>query len=383
MINISKLYCGLAGASDDLRYEPKRPHHPVAVYNCTARCNLKCLHCYSSSKNDSFAAELSTAQAKKLIAQLAEYGCPVVLFSGGEPLLRPDIFELIAYSRNLGMKTVVSTNGTLIDLETAQRLAALKLDYAGISLDGPQTQHDAFRGLAGSFDAAVRGIENCQKVGIKTGMRFTMTRQNIGHVESVFDIADNLGVRRVCFYHLTRTGRAAEMQNQMPSARKIREAMDVIVEKTDKFVANDLVDEVLTVGNHADGPYLLNRMNRQKHPLMTHAFNFLMAAGGNRTGQNIACINWDGNVFPDQFFRNYSLGNVMKESFSKIWENADDRVLHILRNKSEFKDPRCGKCKWFDLCRGNFRFLGADCKIENWRNEPPCYLTDNEIKSKA
>ena len=380
MINISKLYCGLAGASDDLRYTPKRPHHPVAVYNCTASCNLKCLHCYSASNEKSPAAELSTARAKKLIAQLAEYGCPVILFSGGEPLLRPDIFELIAYARNIGMKTVLSTNGTLIDPETAQRLAALNLDYVGVSIDGPRKQHDDFRRTPGSFNAAVQGIENCQKIGIKTGLRFTITKQNAEHIDSIFEIADGLGVRRICFYHLIRTGRAAETQNQMPSARQTRLAMDVIIEKTDKSVANDLVDEVLTVGNHADGPYLLNMMNRRNHPLMTHAFNFLMAAGGNRTAQNIACINWDGRVFPDQFFRNYSLGSVTKESFSAIWEDHDDPVLHILRNKSEFRDPRCKLCKWFDLCRGNFRFLGDDCKIENWQNEPLCYLTDSEIK---
>ena len=380
MINVSKLYCGLAGQSDELRYASHKTNRPIAVYNCTARCNLKCLHCYSSSSSAESANELSTSQAKKLLSQLADYGCPVVLFSGGEPLLRDDLFDLISCAAGLGLKTVLSTNGTLIDQVKAAKLVEAGLSYVGISIDGPEPFHDIFRSAKGSFQATMQGIANCRKAGIRTGLRFTMTKRNAGQIESIFDIAQNAGIRRICFYHLIRTGRAQKLNDQTLSARRTRNTIDTIIEKTDLFVNDDLVDEVLTVGNHADGPYLLHRMNLENSPLAEKALNLLLANGGNRIGQNIASINWDGNVFCDQFWRNYSLGNVSQKSFGRIWDNPSEPILNMLRNNSQYRDPRCAECKWFDLCKGNFRFLGPDSAIQHWQNEPPCYLTDAEIK---
>ena len=380
MINVSKLYCGLAGQSDELRYAGPKTTRPIAVYNCTARCNLKCLHCYSSSDANQSANELSTSQAKKLLSQLADYGCPVVLFSGGEPLLRDDLFELISYAGGRGLKTVLSTNGTLIDRPAAQRLAEAGISYVGISIDGPEPFHDIFRAVKGSFQATLQGIANCRKAGIRTGLRFTMTKHNADQIEAVFDIAENSGIRRICFYHLIRTGRAEKLNDQALSNPRTRNAVDTIIEKTDLFVNDDLVDEVLTVGNHADGPYLLRRMNLENSPLAEKTVKLLMANGGNRIGQNIASINWNGEVFCDQFWRNYSLGNAAQEPFSKIWDDSSDPVLNMLRNKSKYRDARCAKCKWFELCKGNFRFLGSDCAIEHWQNEPACYLTDKEIR---
>jgi len=379
MINVSKLYCGLAGQSDSLRYSSEKTHRPITVYNCTARCNLKCLHCYSSSGASKSASELSTSQAKELISQLADYRCPVVLFSGGEPLLREDIFELIAHAGKVGIKAVLSTNGTLIDRSRAARLAGAGISYVGISIDGPEPFHDKFRASKGSFQATMQGFANCRKAGIRMGLRFTITKHNAGQIETVFDIAENSDIRRICFYHLIRMGRAKDMEDAGLSQQQTRLAVNTIIEKTDLFVNDDLVDEVLTVGNHADGPYLVTRMKRENSPLAPQAVNLLLANGGNRIGQNISSINWDGEVYADQFWRNYPLGNVTEKTFADIWDNSSDPVLHKLRNKSEYRDRRCAKCKWFDLCKGNFRFLGSDSSIESWQNEPACYLTDKEI----
>ncbi len=379
MINISKLYSGLAGQSDALRYTGEKNTRPIAVFNCTARCNLKCLHCYSSSDASKAANELSTEQAKSLIDQLADYKCPVILFSGGEPLLREDLFELISYARHVGLKTVISTNGTLIDKVEAAKLAEAGISYAGISLDGPEPFHDNFRATKGSFKATMRGYANCLEAGIRMGLRFTITKHNADQVEAVFDIAESAKIRRICFYHLIRMGRAKDMEDPAPSLQQTRLAIDTIIDKTDQFVNDDLIDEVLTVGNHADGPYLITRLQRENSPLAAEAVNLLLANAGNRIGQNISSIGWDGEVYADQFWRTYSLGNVMKKNFTEIWNNSDDPVLHKLRNKDKFKDPRCARCKWFDLCKGNFRFIGTDSSIENWHNEPPCYLTDKEI----
>ncbi|MCJ7729522.1 MAG: radical SAM protein [Sedimentisphaerales bacterium] len=392
MINISKLYCGRAGESDTLRYSAKDSSGPVVVYNCTSKCNLKCLHCYSSSQTNQRDDELDTTQAKKLLTQLAEVNCPVVLFSGGEPLLREDLFELLVEAKRLDLRTVISTNGTLIDSAAADRLAKAGVSYAGISIDGDEESHDKFRASKGSFKAAVRGIENCQKAGIKTGLRFTITKSNAGQIPFVFALAASTGTRRICFYHLIRTGRAKELNNQTLTPQRTRQAVDTIIEKTKEFVQKDLIGEVLTVGNHADGPFLLMKLKEFSRRRYGDVFSpqaclgvieecqkLLTLHGGNKTGEKIACVSWDGSVHPDQFWRNYSLGNTKDKTFKAIWENPDELVLKKLRNKSKFADIRCLKCKWFDLCKGNFRFLGPDPADKNWLLEPPCYLTDQEI----
>lgn len=403
MINISKLYCGLAGKSDHLRYATSSEVYqrlnpassienrvsriengPVVAFNCTSRCNLNCLHCYSSSTSDLSSSELSTAEAKQLLRQLAEANCPVVLFTGGEPLLRNDLFELLAEAKRLPLRTVISTNGTLIDSAAAKKLAGLGVSYVGISIDGDQSFHDTFRQSSGCFKAALAGVENCQKAGLKTGLRFTIAKQNANKIPTVFDIAAEANIRRICFYHLVKAGRAKKMTDNNLTAVETRHAVDTIIEKTEEFVQKKLVDEVLTVGNHADGPYLLlklqqNSTSKDAARTTHNARRFLLANGGNKIGEKIASVGWDGSVYPDQFWRNYSLGNVKDKTFKEIWNNQDEPVLNKLRNKSRFTDKRCSKCKWFDLCKGNFRFLGPDPSEKNWLLEPACYLTDEEI----
>jgi radical SAM protein with 4Fe4S-binding SPASM domain len=379
MINISKLYCGLAGESDHLRYGQQNSFSPVVAYNCTSRCNLKCLHCYSNSTADLSSSDLSTTEAKQLLRQLAEVNCPVVLFTGGEPLLRNDLFDLLAEAKQLALRTVISTNGTLIDSAAAKKLAGLGVSYVGISIDGDQSFHDAFRQSPGCFKAALAGVENCQKAGLKTGLRFTITKQNANKIPVIFDIAASANIRRICFYHLVKAGRAKKLNSQLLTPQQTRHAVDTIIEKTKEFVQKKLVDEVLTVGNHADGPYLLVKMTKEKNHRFEKAGQLLLANGGNKIGEKIASVGWDGSVYPDQFWRNYSLGNVKDKTFRQIWNNPNEPVLNKLRKKNEFADKRCLRCKWFDLCKGNFRFLGPQSNDKYWLNEPACYLTDEEI----
>ncbi|MBN1392030.1 MAG: radical SAM protein [Sedimentisphaerales bacterium] len=380
MINISKLYCGLAGESDHLRYKQQNSFGPVVAYNCTSRCNLNCLHCYSNSTSGLSNDELTTEEAKQLLHQLAEANCPVVLFTGGEPLLRNDLFELLTEAKRLPLRAVISTNGTLIDSAVAKKFAFLGVSYVGISIDGDEPFHDAFRQSPGCFKAALAGIKNCQKAGLKTGLRFTITKQNVGKIPAVFDIAASADIRRICFYHLVKAGRAKNLDELLLTPQQTRSAIETIIEKTKEFVQKQLVDEVLTVGNHADGPYLLLKMAKEKNKLYEKARQLLLAAGGSKIGEKIASVSWDGSVYPDQFWRNYSLGNVKDHTFKEIWNNPAESVLNKLRNKNTFADKKCLACKWFDLCKGNFRFLGPDPAEENWLLEPPCYLAKEEIK---
>jgi radical SAM protein with 4Fe4S-binding SPASM domain len=391
MINISKLYCGRGGESDALRYSAADSSAvalakadsfgPVVVYNCTLKCNLKCLHCYSFSQTNRCADELDTAEAKKLLSQLTEVNCPAVLFSGGEPLLREDLFELLAEANRLNLRTVISTNGTLIDSAAADKLAQAKVSYVGVSIDGDEEFHDKFRASKGSFKAAVMGIENCQKAGIKTGLRFTITKSNAGQIPFVFELAASAGVRRICFYHLIRTGRAKKLNSQTPTPQQTRRVVDTIIEKTSECAQENIINEVLTVGNHADGPFLLLKMLRENNANFETARKLLLSNGGNKTGEKIGCVSFNGSVHPDQFWQNYSLGSIKNKTFKAIWKNPDEPVLNKLRNKTKFADKRCLKCKWLDLCKGNFRFLDSRANDEYWLNEPACYLTDEEIRN--
>ena len=386
MINISKLYCSKSGQSDELRYSADDSSGPVAVFNCTNRCNLNCVHCYSGSSATETSDELTTAQVKKLLAGLADVKSPVVLFSGGEPLLREDLFELLSEANNRGLRTVLSTNGTLISSDIAKRLAEKSVSYIGISIDGNESFHDSFRKSGGSFEAALAGIKNCTTAGIRTGLRFTITKQNANYVPFIFELASKEGIRRICFYHLVRCGRASSLDGQTPSTLQSRKIVDAIIEKTAEYVDRGLLDEVLTVGNHCDGPFLLLRMQKEAENLKLKTQNYKKAEellrinGGNRIGEKIVCISWDGNVYPDQFWRNYSLGNIREKTFPEIWNNSSEPVLNKLRNKSKFADKRCLTCCWFDFCKGNYRFLGPDPAEKNWLLEPACYLADDEIK---
>lgn len=379
MINLTKLYCGKSGRSDELRYPPHRDNKPIVVFNCTWRCNLKCRHCYSHVQNCREEAELSTEQARRLIDQIAAFGCPVLLFSGGEPLLREDLFDLIQYAGGKGLRTVLSTNGTRLQDEKARLLASLGVSYVGVSLDGPADFHDDFRQEKGSFAAAAEGIRACRRAGIPAGIRFTMTADNLKQIPSIFKIAEDLDVRRICFYHLIRTGRAKSLDKAVPSVSLMREAMDAILGLTEQLTSAGTVDEVLTVGNHADGPYLLMRLRQVSAVRAAAAEAWLQRAAGNRIGQNIAAVDWAGRVYPDQFWRLYPLGNILDRPFAEIWQDESCPVLRILRNKKEYQDPRCRRCRWFDLCGGNFRSLDGGADVRDWRNEPPCYLTDEEI----
>ena len=180
MIGVSKLYCGAVEASDPLRYgrmSKDLPSHllqfskdkkPVVVWNITQRCNLKCVHCYSRSENKKYSNELSTDEGIQLLDDLAGFGSPVVLFSGGEPLIRPDILKLIQHATVSGMRAVLSTNGTLIDEPMAAKLKDIGLSYVGISLDGLEKVHDSFRGVEGTFERVLRAINNCKAARSKS-----------------------------------------------------------------------------------------------------------------------------------------------------------------------------------------------------------------------
>lgn len=391
MIGISKLYCGTVEPSDALRYgrhSSRLPSHllqfsedkrPVIVWNITRACNLKCVHCYAHATAGSSGDELTTAEGLRMIDDMAQYGVPVLLFSGGEPLVRKDLPELAAYAVQKGMRAVISTNGTLIDRSTAQTLKQIGLSYVGISLDGLEPVNDLFRGVKGAFAKALNGIRNCQEAGIKVGLRFTMNKRNADQIDGIFDLLEKMEIPRVCFYHLVYAGRGSALLADDLTHEQTRAAVDLIIDRTRRLHDQGKPKEVLTVDNHADGPYLYMRLRQEDPKRAEEVLELLKMNEGNNSGRGIGCVSWDGQVYADQFWRHQSFGNVRQRPFSKIWTEPEDPLLLQLKEKKKYVQGRCATCCWLDVCGGNFRVRAEAVTGNVWAPDPACYLTDEEI----
>jgi Fe-coproporphyrin III synthase len=395
MIGISKLYLGTVEPSDALRYgrrSDQLPSHllqfsqdkkPVVVWNVTRQCNLKCRHCYAQAQGKKPKGELTTQEGKILLDDLSTFGAPVILFSGGEPLLRPDLPELAQYAVDKGMRAVISTNGTLITLNLAKILKKVGLSYVGISLDGMEAVNDRFRGVSGAFAQALAGIRNCREAGIKVGLRFTINRLNEDQVAPIFDLLQTEDIPRVCFYHLVYAGRGSQLMEEDLDHAQTRQIVDLIIDRTKELFEAGYEKEVLTVDNHADGPYLYLRLVKEGSSRSSEVLELLKMNEGNSSGRGIGCVSWDGEVHADQFWRHFSFGNVREKSFSQIWQDTSHPLMTQLKDKKKYVTGRCSECRWLDICGGNFRVRAEAAVGDLWAPDPACYLTDEEIKKRG
>ena len=393
MIGISKLYCGTVEPSDVLRYGRKSKSlpsnllqfssdkKPVVVWNITRTCNLRCVHCYSHSDQRRYEGELTTSQGKELLRDLAEFGVPVVLFSGGEPLIRGDVPELGRYAKELGLRVVISTNGTLIANGFARELGEMGVSYVGVSLDGLSKINDRFRGVKGAFDKALEGIRRCKEYGIKVGLRFTISKRNVTDVPPIFDLIEKEGIERICFYHLVYTGRGSKLIDEDLTKEETRKIVDFIIDRTSDLHRKGRKVEVLTVDNHADGVYLYLRMKKERNPRAEKVLELLKMNSGNSSGIGIGCVSWNGDIHADQFWRHHTFGNVRERKFSEVWLDLSDTLMNRLRNRKPYMKGRCARCRWFDICNGNFRVRAEAKSGDLWSEDPACYLTDEEIGS--
>ncbi len=390
MISVSKLLCGLDAESDGLRYDAaadstkpqiteERQRRPVVVWNTTKRCNLYCEHCYAAADAEGAPNELSTAEGKGLIDDLADYGVPVLLFSGGEPMVREDLPELVSYAADSGIRPVLSTNGTLLTRDRARELKEAGLKYAGVSVDGLPERNDRIRGQKGAFDAAVRGIEACLDVGLKTGLRYTITDHNVADLAGVVDLLVDAGVDRFCFYHLDYGGRGAEIADVDLSPEATREAVTDLCDLTREYHAAGEEIETLLVGNYADAGYLVEYADRELGTNRAGLIRrYLESNGGDPTGERVADVDPVGNVHLTQFWQGYALGNVRDRSFGAIWEDESNPLLAALRNREERLTGRCADCAYQAVCRGGSRLRALSVHGDPFAPDPKCYLTDAE-----
>jgi radical SAM protein with 4Fe4S-binding SPASM domain len=398
MIDISVLYCGLETPSTPHRYGRKitqisPPEHqkmavaksakdrrPIVVWNLTRTCNLKCAHCYTDSEARKYSGELTTAECKTVLDDLAAFKVPAVLFSGGEPLVRDDVFELAEYARGLGLHVVLSTNGTMIDEAMARRFVDLKFAYIGISLDSAiPAIHDSFRGMQGAFDRTMRGFRNCVLAGQKVGLRLTLTRHTSQNLDQLFDLIDRENIDRACFYHLCPAGRGKSLDMLTPE--EARKAVDTIVTRTQQLNEKGRRTEILTVDNHADGPYLYLRMLKEGHPRAQQVLEMLQWNGGGRysSGVGISNIDFNGNVHADQFSMYRHFGNVRQRKFSEIWQDTNNPIMAGLKDRLPLLEGRCATCRFKNVCAGGLRARAEISTGRPWAADTGCYLTDEEI----
>jgi len=395
MINISKLYCDQLTPGDWIRYgtegtsrrsQDKIPNsasqrRPIVVWNITRLCNLKCVHCYNDSGNEKAQDELTTEQAKAVLEDLADFGVPSVLFSGGEPLMRKDLLELLAYAGELGLRTVVSTNGTLISSRLAKSLKRCGVSYVGISLDGTGDINDRFRGVQGAFDKALEGIRNCKDQGVRVGLRLTLTQRNVQDLDALFDFFEAENIERACFYHLVPSGRGKGISGEALTHSQSRAAIDKILARARQFKAAGRQTDILTVDNHVDGVYLYLKLLAEDSDRAEAVWQLLTWNGGGlySSGVGIGCIDFHGRVHPDQFWWHYDLGDVRQRPFSRIWTDPDEPLLRGLRNRRDYIKGRCRFCKFFDACGAGLRVRAELYFGDPWAPEPACYLSDEEI----
>lgn len=352
---------------------------PVVIWNLIRRCNLKCKHCYSISGNVDFPGELKTAEIYETMDDLKDFGVPVLILSGGEPLLRPDIFEISARAKSMGFYVGLSTNGTMITKGNIGSIAKIGYNYLGISIDGIGETNDHFRGKDGAFEEALNGIRLARDAGIKVGLRFTATMDNIHQLPAMLELMQTEKIDKFYLSHLSYAGRGNKNRQDDAELETTRQMMDTLFDAAFEDAKTGGSAEYVTGNNDADGVYLLLWVRKHFPEREAHIRELLARWGGNSTGVNIANIDNLGNVHPDTMWWHYDLGNVKKRKFSHIWNDTSDPVMVGLKEKPRQITGRCGSCAYFDICGGNTRVRAMQLTGDPWAEDPACYLSDVEI----
>ncbi len=386
MFRISQ-YMRLVAAADRGKPLPParrvRPPGPVVIWNLIRRCNLTCTHCYALSADHDYAGELDLAEVLRVMADLKAFRVPMVILSGGEPLQRPDLFEIAAHAKAMRLAVGLSTNGTLIDAAVANRIAAIGFDYVGISIDGLGETHDRFRRLPGAFDRSLAAVRHLRGRGVKLGLRYTLTAPNAHDFTGLLDLMRAEGVPKFYFSHLNYAGRGNIHRAKDARFAATRDALDLLFDRAWAAACEGRDEEYVSGNNDADGPWLLHWLARRRPDLHerigARLRQHLVAWGGNASGLHVANIDNLGDVHPDTMWWHYRLGNVRERPFSAIWSDLSDPLLAGLKVQPRAVKGRCAACRHLDICGGNTRVRADQVSGDPWAEDPGCYLDDDEI----
>ncbi|VAW68317.1 Heme d1 biosynthesis protein NirJ [hydrothermal vent metagenome] len=357
----------------------RKPRGPVVIWNLIRRCNLTCQHCYSISTDKDFPGELNTEKVFEVMDDLKAFHVPVLIISGGEPLLRDDIFEISKRAKVMGFYVGLSSNGTLITENNIRQISEVGYDYVGISIDGLRQTHDRFRRKQGAFDEAINGIRLCHEQGIKVGMRFTLTLDNAAELPDLLQLMEQEQVDKFYLSHLNYAGRGNKNRGRDVYHQLSRDALDLLFKTSWQDQLEGRQRDFVSGNNDADGVYLLQWVEQRYPQYAQQIKKQLQRWGGNSTGVNIANIDNLGNVHPDTFWWDYDLGNVKQRRFSEIWTDTREPLMAALKMQQRPLKGRCADCKHLAICNGNTRVRARQLTGDPWQEDPACYLSDKEI----
>jgi radical SAM protein with 4Fe4S-binding SPASM domain len=333
---------------------------PVLVsFAITRKCNLRCPHCYSDSIQTPHPQELTTEEAKQLIADIAEAGARLIIFDGGEPTMREDLFELIKYARDVGLQPLLGTNATLITKDYARKLKEAGLRAAAVSLDGARSEtHDAFRGVSGTWRETIEGIKNLAKAGIPFQIAPCLTKYNWKELPQIIEIAKRYGAFAVEVFDYVTSGRGRQFPDYELDIGSRKEIIDLLIDMQRK--EEELFFKVIAMPQYWV-------MVEKKVPEEEILLKFVRTCCG--AGIRYACILYEGTVYPCMVLQ-VRLGNIRETSFKKIWYESP--VLDKLRNRDLLKG-KCGLCQYKYVCGG------ARCKAyektgDYLASDPTCWI---------
>ncbi len=380
MFRLSQYLHALKDKPEGHEARPVRPPTgPVVIWNLIRRCNLTCKHCYATAADRDFPGELDTQQVFGVMDDLKAFGVPVLILSGGEPLMRPDIFEISHRAKDMGFYVGLSSNGTLIDENNIDDIVKVGYNYVGISIDGMRETHDNFRRKQGSFDEALHGIRLCHDAGIKVGLRFTLTQDNKQDLPGLLQLMDEEHVDKFYLSHLNYAGRGNKNRRDDLHHEMTRDAMDLLFSTCWQDVQDGRRREFVTGNNDADGVYLLLWIMKNMPQHADYIESMLTRWGGNSSGVNISNIDNLGNVHPDTMWWDYTIGSIKQRPFSDIWMDTSDPLMAGLKLDKRPLEGRCAECKYLNICGGNSRTRAWQLTGNFWAEDPGCYLDNSEI----
>jgi len=351
----------------------------IAIWNFTNRCNLACHHCYSYAdpNQEDF---LSTEFIIGSIDELVKSGIKFVIFSGGEPLIRRDIFDIADAMQKAGIVTYLSTNGLYIDEKNVDKIIK-RFNYIGISIDGIEEVHDHFRGLKGAYQRSLDAIALIQKHGGNAGIRFTITNETKESFYAIFDLAEKIGVDKIYISHLVYSGRGLDNLKIDISKEERREFVEFIIDKAFEYIKEGRDIDIVTGNMEMDAIVFLQKFAAIYPEHTEEMLRRLRNWGGNSAGRKLINIDWMGRIKPDPFFPFY-IGNMTEKPLSQIWLDEENEMLRRLRKHPRELSGKCHDCKVIDICNGGSRSRAYAIYGDLWAEDPSCYLSQEEREGK-
>ncbi len=316
----------------------------LIAWELTGACNLECVHCRASATKERDSNELSTEEAKRFIDDVANFAKPVIILTGGEPLIRDDIYEIAQYGSDKGMRMVLATNGVLITPDVGRRLKGAGIRRVGISIDGASAKtHEEFRGISGAFDGALKGISALKEAGLSLQINTTITRRNLDEMPKILDLALELGAEALHLFMLVPTGRGEILRNEEIPSEEYERALNWFY---------DMQKEVSIQLKATCAPHYFRIMHQRRKqegaPIGTGEGEFSAMTKGCLGGTGFCFVSKIGEVYPCGYLPALA-GNIREQPFEEIWRNS--RVFNDLRDVDKLKG-KCGRCEYKRVCGG-------------------------------